>query len=90
MSFPKLEALIIEDFGRLQRLPSLGDHSMPMLQHLRLANCMRLEGIPQGLDRLNSLKELQVICCEGCHKDLQENGHYWSIFKRRNVQVKCG
>ncbi|GLJ24213.1 hypothetical protein SUGI_0461680 [Cryptomeria japonica] len=89
LSFPKLEALVIEDFCQLQRFPSLADNAMPMLQHFRLVNCRRLERIPQGLDRLNSLEKLQVIGCERCRNDLQENGHYGQIFKRRNVQVKC-
>ena len=89
MSFPKLEALIIEDFLQLRRFPCLEENAMPMLQHFRLANCGRMERIPQGLDRLNSLEELQVVGCEGCRNDLQENGHYGQIFKRRNVQVKC-
>ncbi|GLJ24204.1 hypothetical protein SUGI_0461530 [Cryptomeria japonica] len=81
LSFPKLEALVIEEFCQLQRFRSLGDNAMPMLQQFQLVNCRRLEGIPQGLDCLNSLEEVQVIGCERCRNDLQENGHYGQIFQ---------
>ncbi|GLJ39089.1 hypothetical protein SUGI_0796950 [Cryptomeria japonica] len=65
-SFPKLESLIIQDFSVLESFHSLEVDSMPKLKYFHLQNCSRLKGLPQGLDKLESLQELKVISIEAC------------------------
>lgn len=47
--FPKLEKLMIEDFNHLEKLPNLKEGAMPMLKHLLIKNCNRMEKMAQEL-----------------------------------------
>ncbi|GLJ39101.1 hypothetical protein SUGI_0797070 [Cryptomeria japonica] len=88
-SFPKLEIFEIEDFSLLRSFPSVNEDAMPKLKYFRLKNCSQLKGLPEGLDQLKSLQELQVVGIEACRTDLQENGFYWNHFKQHNIKLSC-
>lgn len=84
-AFPKLKNLIIEDFYCLENLPTLQDKAMPTLMHLEIKNCMRLKHIPEGLENLKSLEELEL------DKRLEENllsGNSWQTLNTRKIKIK--
>ena len=59
-SFPTLEELWLAGLDNLEELPALESGSMPRLRVLRIIRCNNIRRLPQGIDRLSSLRVLDL------------------------------
>ncbi|KAJ4712396.1 putative Disease resistance protein family [Melia azedarach] len=58
--FPKLEVLIIASHV-LEEWTELEEGALPSLKYLHLHNCLQLRMLPEGLQFLTTLKQLQIL-----------------------------
>ena len=57
--FPKLTRLVLRNLPNLVKW-RVEEHSMPVLSHLMIRNCLKLKELPKGIKFLHSLEELRV------------------------------
>ena len=57
--FPKLTRLVLRNLPNLVKW-RVEEHSMPVLSHLMIRNCLKLKELPEGIKFLHSLEELRV------------------------------
>lgn len=80
-AFPNLEKLVIENFKSLREFPLLKDDAMPRLKYLRIKKCEQVINMPVGLEKLKSLKEVEVE-----EEDFRK--FHWTILRKRQVKIK--
>lgn len=57
--FPQLKSLVIYDLPNLEEW-KLGKGAMPSLRKLEIANCTKLERVPDGLRFVATLQDLEI------------------------------
>ncbi|GLJ13104.1 hypothetical protein SUGI_0205220 [Cryptomeria japonica] len=87
--FPKLRFLLIRDFPRLVEFPELENGAMPHLEIFQLQLCLRVNKLPEGLERLKMLKEInyQLSGTLELRERLKEGGQDWNKIKACNPRV---
>ncbi|XP_074357292.1 putative disease resistance protein RXW24L [Apium graveolens] len=73
--FPKLTRLEIKSLKNLEKW-RVEEGSMPILQHLQIVNCLKLEELPEGFIFLNSLRKLMLtrMPAQWCDRVCLKNG----------------
>lgn len=89
MAFRKLEWLEVNRFKCLEKFPSLPDNAMPMLKHLEFYYCNHLKNMPEGLERLQSLQEVEVWIQLDDPREADDlrNAHCWQILKDLQIKI---
>lgn len=89
MAFPSLQRLIIEDFKSLTTFPSLQDNAMPMLQCLGIKDCCKLTNMPEGLEKLRSIEEVDLGAVDHMqYTKYVRHGQWRQILTDRGIKVK--
>lgn len=88
MAFPKLENLIIQGFDCLEKLPLFQDSAMPMLKSFYISFCPLLKDIPQGLERLNNLENVDVLVTGAQQAEDIRTGQCWECLKNCQTKIK--
>ncbi|GLJ19703.1 hypothetical protein SUGI_0357000 [Cryptomeria japonica] len=88
--FPKLANMQIQDFPLLEELPALEEGAMQVLELLIIDNCPRVKRVPEGLERLRRLKNIDVYkeASGELEERLKEGGEDWNKIKADNTRVE--
>lgn len=88
-AFPKLQRLMIEDFKSLTTFPLLQDNAMPMLQFFGIKDCCKLTNMPQGLERLSSIEEIDLGTVDRIqYSKYLRHGHSLQNLLDRRIKLK--
>eukprot|EP01018_Ginkgo_biloba_P008584 Gb_26475 [translate_table: standard] len=79
--FPKLETFSMVKFPKLEELPRLEEGAMPNLKRLVLDSLPLVKRMAEGLQRLTSLEEIDLLRCTAWDEEMQERGEEWQKMK---------
>ncbi|XP_057846811.1 putative disease resistance protein At1g58400 [Cryptomeria japonica] len=89
--FSRLVQLSVQGFPLLEEFPALEDRAMQRLKILKIWDCPRVKKVPDGLEKLKTLKTIE---CSGSYggvnelmERLQEGGEDWNSIKAYNPRV---
>ncbi|TJX38063.1 hypothetical protein E8P77_33555, partial [Soehngenia saccharolytica] len=89
--FSRLVQLSVQGFPLLEEFPALEDRAMERLKILKIWDCPRVKKVPDGLEKLKTLKRIECSGSYGAESKLmerlKEGEEDWNSIKANNPRV---